>query len=123
MRPLGQLSIDPRFKGPPDSGNGGYVAGRLAAYLDGTAAVRLHRPPALERPLDLEHLRAEFLEQARDPLPLGTGPAPDGRDMCGVEREQLLPGRLERGEVADLSTDAAVVVDAEGKRMNEPEGV
>jgi hypothetical protein len=46
------LEIDRRFCGPPGSGNGGYVAGRLAAFVGAPAvAVRLHRPPPLERPL------------------------------------------------------------------------
>jgi len=44
------LSIEPRFCGPPDSGNGGYVCGRLAAFVEGPAVVRLHVPP----PLDVE---------------------------------------------------------------------
>ena len=48
---LGTLRIDRRFCGPPDSGNGGYVAGRLAAFVDGPAVVRLHSPPPLERAL------------------------------------------------------------------------
>lgn len=45
------LVIDRRFCGPPDSGNGGYSAGRLAAVLEGPAEVRLRRPPPLEREL------------------------------------------------------------------------
>jgi hypothetical protein len=48
------IRIDPRFCGPPDSGNGGYVCGRLAGYLDGEAVtVRLRVPPPLERKLDV----------------------------------------------------------------------
>ena len=47
------LVIDRRFCGPPDSGNGGYSAGRLAAVLDGPVEVRLRRPPPLERELDV----------------------------------------------------------------------
>ncbi len=43
------LRIDRRFCGPPESGNGGYVCGRLARFVDGEAAVvRLHVPPPLE---------------------------------------------------------------------------
>lgn len=42
-----------RFCGPPQSGNGGYVAGRLAAVLGGPARVRLRRPPPLEESLDV----------------------------------------------------------------------
>jgi hypothetical protein len=45
--------IKRRFCGPPDSGNGGYVAGRLADYFDGAARVRLLKPPPLEVPMDV----------------------------------------------------------------------
>ncbi|MBT8447549.1 MAG: hypothetical protein KJO38_10385, partial [Gammaproteobacteria bacterium] len=68
MMPAG-FRIDARFSGPPGSGNGGYVAGCLAARAEdllsdalqqdtGPAAngmaVRLHAPPPLERQLTLE---------------------------------------------------------------------
>jgi hypothetical protein len=45
------LTIPPRFCGPPGSGNGGYVCGRIAAYLDGPVAVTLRRPPPLATPM------------------------------------------------------------------------
>ena len=45
------VTIDPRFNGPPESGHGGYVAGVVASFLDGPARVRLHRPPPLGRRL------------------------------------------------------------------------
>ena len=49
-----QLRIDPRFHGPPDSGNGGYVAGLVAGAPGGSGAtVTLHRPPPLDRLLVL----------------------------------------------------------------------
>lgn len=47
----GVLRIERRFCGPPDSGNGGYVCGRLAASLGGRAVVRLLVPPPLEKDL------------------------------------------------------------------------
>lgn len=47
------FSIDPRFCGPPGSGNGGYVCGRIAREIDGPAAVRLQVPPPLETDLTL----------------------------------------------------------------------
>ena len=43
--------IDPRFTGPPDSGNGGYVCGVLGSRLDGPAEVSLRRPPPIATPL------------------------------------------------------------------------
>jgi len=50
------IEVDRRFCGPPQSGNGGYVSGRLAAHVKATAdepavAVRLFAPPPLESPL------------------------------------------------------------------------
>lgn len=47
------LVVGRRFRGPPESGNGGYVAGLLAKRLGGTAEVTLRRPPPLERPLEV----------------------------------------------------------------------
>ena len=45
--------IAPKFRGPPDSGNGGYSAGLLAATIEGAAEITLHAPPPLDRTLDL----------------------------------------------------------------------
>jgi hypothetical protein len=47
------ITIPGRFNGPPGSGNGGYVAGTLAAVLDSTGAVtvRLRVPPPLDHPM------------------------------------------------------------------------
>ena len=41
------FEITQRFCGPPRSGNGGYVAGRIARHLPGSVAVRLTAPPPL----------------------------------------------------------------------------
>lgn len=50
-----RIVIDPRFCGPPTSGNGGYVCGLLASFIDnGTTEVTLRRPPPLQRPLTVE---------------------------------------------------------------------
>jgi hypothetical protein len=48
------LVIPPRFCGPPGSGNGGYVCGRIAAYVNGLATVTLRRPPPLDTPMAVE---------------------------------------------------------------------
>jgi hypothetical protein len=45
------ITIERRYRGPVDSGNGGYTAGRLAAFVDGPAEVTLRLPPPLDRPL------------------------------------------------------------------------
>lgn len=46
------ILIDKRFCGPPNSGNGGYVCGRLARLIPGAAEVTLRAPPPLGTPLD-----------------------------------------------------------------------
>ena len=46
------LTIDARFNGPPDSGNGGVTCG-LLAQATGLAEVTLRQPPPLGRPLEL----------------------------------------------------------------------
>ncbi len=51
-----QVIIDQRFRGPPESGNGGYVCGVVAGLIGGTAEVTLRRPPPLDRPLQVVRL-------------------------------------------------------------------
>ena len=49
------LQIARRFRGPPESGNGGYVCGLLAEQLGvASARVRLLLPPPLEQELRIE---------------------------------------------------------------------
>src|SRR5262249_46526448 len=48
------LVISSRFCGPPSSGNGGYVCGRIAGYIDGPVTVTLRRPPPLATPMAVE---------------------------------------------------------------------
>ncbi len=47
------IVVERRFRGPQDSGNGGWVSGALAAHVDGPAEVTLRRPPPLEVPLEV----------------------------------------------------------------------
>lgn len=47
------IVIDRRYNGPPDSGNGGYVSGVVAARIEGPAEVTLRLPPPLDTPLHL----------------------------------------------------------------------
>jgi hypothetical protein len=53
-----EVVIDPRFNGPPDSGHGGYCAGRAAALVavppGGAVEVTLRRPVPLATPLRAE---------------------------------------------------------------------
>ena len=46
-----EVQVHRRFRGPPASGNGGYVAGLVAEWVDGPAEVTLLAPIPLEVPL------------------------------------------------------------------------
>jgi hypothetical protein len=45
------LTIASRFRGPPNSSNGGYFCGLVAALSPRTLTVRLRKPPPLDTPL------------------------------------------------------------------------
>lgn len=46
-----KVVFDRRFRGPPESANGGYATGIAARLLAGPASVRLRLPPPLDKPL------------------------------------------------------------------------
>ena len=48
------VTILTRFRGPPNSGNGGYTCGLLASALGGCVEVTLRQPPPLEVPMRIE---------------------------------------------------------------------
>jgi hypothetical protein len=74
------LLIDPRFCGPPDSGNGGYSCGLVASGLAGPVEVTLRSPPPLGRPLRVEgEDRRVLLDDAR--LIAEARPAPLALDV------------------------------------------
>jgi hypothetical protein len=50
----GSFVIARRFRGPPDSGNGGYSAGMLGVRVQGPATVTLKVPPPLDTILTVE---------------------------------------------------------------------
>jgi len=45
------LTIPSRYNGPPNSGNGGYTCGLVAALVGAGAEVTLRRPPPLDTPM------------------------------------------------------------------------
>lgn len=51
--PSGLITIAARYCGPPESGNGGYTCGCLAARLQGPVEVTLRHPPPLKRELQV----------------------------------------------------------------------
>ena len=46
-----EVHVARRFRGPPTSGNGGYVCGLLAEWIEGPAEITLHAPTPLDVPL------------------------------------------------------------------------
>ncbi len=128
--PSDSIVIERRFRGPPESGNGGYVSGLLAGFVGSGATVRLRVPPPLEVPLQVErtddgvHLRngSELIAEARvTPLEIEVPPAPTfaeaevasksyrgleghwcpGCFVCGPERETGDGLRIFPGEVGE----------------------
>ena len=59
------IVIERRFRGPPESGHGGYTCGLLAREIPGAAEVSLRMPPPLERGLTVATRDGEGL-QLRD---------------------------------------------------------
>ena len=56
-----EVQVHRRFRGPPASGNGGYVAGLVAEWVDGPAEVTLLSPIPLEVPLHRRRDDAEVM--------------------------------------------------------------
>ena len=90
-----------QFRGPPNSGNGGYVGGLLAGPISGTAIAILRAPVPLDTPL---HLIAEagasrlttpagdVIGEARpsDPALLPTPPAPPSLEVARAAGERFV---------------------------------
>ena len=83
---MATIQVERRFCGPPDSGNGGYVCGLVAAAAAQPVAVRLRKPPPLDVPLELAERDgvlqllqgADVVAEARpDPVDLGVPALPD----------------------------------------------
>ena len=89
------LTIPSRFCGPPGSGNGGYVCGRIAAYLDGPVTVTLRQPPPLATPLAVE--RADESSVRIPPRP-----HPDSRgSLLAGQPGAAIPGSVSMAEARD----------------------
>ena len=72
---LAEVTVAPRYCGPPGSANGGYVAGLLALFATETVAVRLLAPPPLGVPLAVECLETGTLELRDGARPVATAAA------------------------------------------------
>jgi hypothetical protein len=103
---LAPLTIPPRFRGPTSSGNGGWTAGALAAYLaPGPVRVMLRTPPPLDVPLAVEAATDEHgLEGARalrgDQLVAEAAPAQ--ADVPRVEAVDAAAARAAEASYAGL---------------------
>ncbi|MGI8705910.1 MAG: PaaI family thioesterase [Sphingomicrobium sp.] len=131
------IRIERRFRGPPETGNGGYVAGLVAAALGGSnCTVTLKSPPPLDRDLtlktqdaiatlseddrivvtaarelvDIEVPTPPSLEVARDSEPRFAGLSHHlfpGCFVCGPEREPGDGMRIFPGPVGDPAHQVA----------------
>ncbi|QOZ70414.1 MULTISPECIES: hypothetical protein [Bradyrhizobium] len=91
-----EIIIARRFCGPPNSGNGGYVCGRLARHIPGGAEVTLRAPPPLDTPLD-----AVAAEDGAWELRDGAKVVATGR-AASVELAQLETASLQEARAAEL---------------------
>jgi hypothetical protein len=89
------LTIDRRYRGPRHSANGGYTAGRLAAYIGRPAEVTLRLPPALERPLTVSEEGDRVLLLDGEALVAEARPGTPGVDV---------PGTVTLAEAEDAAT-------------------
>lgn len=131
------VRIERRYRGPNDSGNGGYVAGIVAAALGGSnCTVTLLSPPPLERdltlttkdavatlsdsdtivvtatsePVEIEVPAPPTFEAARDSEPLFTGLSHHifpGCFVCGPDRHSGDGMRIFPGDVGDSANQVA----------------
>ncbi len=75
--------IDKRYCGPPNSGNGGYVCGRLARHISGGAEVTLRAPPPLDRMLGV--VATDGLWELRDGATLVATGRPASLELAHLE--------------------------------------
>lgn len=80
--PEAEVTIERRFRGPEQSGNGGYSCALLAARIDGPAEVTLKAPPPIDRPLTLT-ADAEGVVSLRD-----------GDDLVAIARPATVDRRV-----------------------------
>jgi hypothetical protein len=96
------IIIDPRFCGPRDSGNGGYVCGLLAAQFDGPVEVTLWKPAPLGRSLHLQPADDgfvlmdddEIVAEAAPPAPSFETAVQASKSYRGFETHPLPQGRV-----------------------------
>jgi hypothetical protein len=96
------LAIQPRFRGPPESGNGGYSCGLLAAHVPGPAEVTLRRPPPIGRSLAVE-VSGDGVATLRD----GDEVVAEARPASALEVEVPAPVSVEDARTASAAYPGA----------------
>jgi hypothetical protein len=81
------VTIARRFRGPPDSANGGYACGVVAARVSAGCTVRLHRPPPLDRPLEVRRSGGVSLYDGVDLIAEGAAALPGAEVPAPVSLE------------------------------------
>ncbi len=96
-----EVTLDRRFRGPLTSANGGYAAGRLAAFVDAEEVeVTLQLPPPLDRPLVVERDGFEVRLLDGDAVVAEARPAPvdlDAPPPVSLAEASLARARHTRG--------------------------
>ncbi|SCB54013.1 hypothetical protein GA0061098_102294 [Bradyrhizobium shewense] len=93
---MAPIIIDKRYCGPPNSGNGGYVCGRLARHIPGPAEVTLRAPPPLDTPLAAVATDGDTWELRDGDKVVATGRA------VSVELAQIETANLPEARAAEL---------------------
>jgi hypothetical protein len=91
-----ELLIERRFRGPPDSGNGGYSSGLLGTLMPGASEVTLRLPPPIEKPMKVEERPGGAL------VAISAGGVV--MDAVAVELEPSMPGTVSVAEAEDAAS-------------------
>jgi hypothetical protein len=92
------IIINRRYCGPPNSGNGGYVCGRLASHISGGAEITLRAPPPLDKKLDVSATDEGTFELRDGATVVATGRS------TSVEFARLETASFEEAGAAELAT-------------------
>ena len=92
------IIINRRYCGPPNSGNGGYVCGRLARHIGDGAEVTLRSPPPLDSKLDVAATDEGTFELRDGATVVATGRS------TSVEFARLETASFEEARAAELAT-------------------
>lgn len=86
-----QILIAKRFNGPPDSGNGGFVSGKIAEQIGSPCEVTLRKPPPLDTAMDLTRI-GEIYQMTHEGVLIATAELTDP-PMCDLAPVNLATAR------------------------------